>query len=470
MSFAQWFMRRFRIGRSSMADEFSSHERLLLIDDDGDVRRSIRLVIRRLTSDVVEAGTGTGGIEAALDTKPAAVLLDLGLPDMAGLDVLDAIKAALPQTPVVVISGNDNVDSAVYAMRHGAEDFITKPFVPERLLATIRNILRISHLGARVNELENALQRETPASELMGCSARMRGLFDSIKELANDPAPVLVVGETGTGKELVAHALHDIGVRSSNRFVEINCAMLGATRLLGEMFGDPSTAGPVGGRVAAARGGTLFIDSICDMDPEVQLRLVGYLQSAYYEQNHPASVRFVAASNRDLATEVTAGRFRADLLYRLGGCTLSVPPLRERREDIPALTQSFLAEISRQYGRPQPGLDDAALDLLLGYGWPGNVRELENVLRNAFIETDGREIDRDALLPFFAAEHTFEAQGSFGDDGRLLPLRAVERRHLAAALRTCSGNLSETARVLGIGRTTLYRKIEKYGLQALSRG
>ncbi len=453
-----------------MADSPNSRERLLLIDDDGDVRRSIRLVVRRLTSDVVEAGSGAEGIATALEKRPAAVLLDLGLPDMAGLEVLDAIKAGLPQTPVVVISGDDTVDSAVDAMRHGAEDFITKPFLPERLLATVRNILRISQLGHRVNELESALQRETPASELVGCSTRIRCLSDAIRKLANDTVPVLVVGETGTGKELVAHALHENGTHADRPFVEVNCAMLSGARLATELFGEPSSTGTVGGRISAARGGTLFLDSICDMDPEVQVRMIGYLESELHRDDDDSAVRFVTATNTDLAAGVAAGRFRADLFYRLGGFTLTVPPLRERREDIPALAQSFLAAIARQYGRSEPGLDDAALDLLLGYSWPGNVRELENVLRNAFIESDGREIDRTSLLPFFSAEHTSdEADGAFGDDGHLLPLRAVERRHLAAALRTCSGNLSETARVLGIGRTTLYRKIEKYGLQCLSR-
>lgn len=453
-----------------MTSGLHSGEQLLLIDDDGDVRRSIRLVVRRLTADVREAATGAAGIAAALEAAPAAVLLDLGLPDMSGLDVLDAIKTELPQTPVVVISGEDSVDAAVDAMRHGAEDFITKPFVPERLLATVRNSLRISQLGQRVNELETALQRETPVAQLAGCSGRTRALIKSVKRLSNDSVPVLLLGETGAGKELVAHSLHELGCRADKPFVEINCAMLGTARLMSDMFGDLSGDGHCGGLLAAARSGTFFIDNLCDMGIEAQMRLSGYLESSFSVSESKEGVRIITASNRDVASEVSAGRFRADLFYRLCGCTLSVPPLRERREDIPTLAQRFLAELSRQYSRPHPELDSAALDLLLGYAWPGNVRELENVLRNAFIETDGRSIDRESLLPFLSSDYTGgQEQGAFGDDGHLLPLRAVERRHLAAALRSCSGNLSETARVLGIGRTTLYRKIEKYGLQELSR-
>lgn len=445
-------------------------EQLLLIDDDDDVRRSIRLVVRRLTSEVREAATGREGIAAAAD-HPAAVLLDLGLPDIDGLSVLDAIKTAAPHTPIVVISGSDSVDAAVNAMRHGAEDFITKPFVPERLLATVRSILRISRLGRRVNELESALQHGTRASELAGCSPRMRALSESVKRLARESVPVLVLGEAGTGKELVAHALHNLGPRQDMPFVEVNCAMLGTARLLSEIFGDAPLGSVAGGRLAAARGGTLFIDSISDMKPEVQERLVTYLASGQMPTSGARAVRFVTASSRDLVEEVDAGRFRSELYLRLAGTTLLVPPLRERREDIPALAQAVLGDISRQYGRKHPDIENAALDLLLGYSWPGNVRELEHVLRNAFIETDAGRIDRESLQPFLSEDRTDDdPQSSFGDDGRLLPLRAVERRHLAAALRECSGNLSEAARVLGIGRTTLYRKIEKYGLQDLSHG
>lgn len=453
-----------------MVGGLHSGEQLLLIDDDGDVRRSIRLVVRRLTADVREAATGAAGVAAAREAAPAAVLLDLGLPDMSGLDVLDAIKTDLPRTPVVVISGEDTVDAAVDAMRHGAEDFITKPFVPERLLATVRNILRISQLGQRVDELETALQREEPVSQLAGCSGRTRALIESVRRLSNDSVPVLVLGETGSGKELVAHSLHELGCRADKPFVEINCAMLATNRLIADLFGDLSGDGRCGGLLESARGGTLFIDNLCDMSIEAQMRLIGHLESGFGVPENKEGTRIVAASNRDVASEVAAGRFRADLFYRLCGCTLSVPPLRERREDIPALAQRFLAELSRQYSRPHPELDSAALDLLLGYAWPGNVRELENVLRNAFIETDGRPIDRESLLAFLSSDHAGEYDhGAFGHDGHLLPLRAVERRHLAMALRNCSGNLSETARVLGIGRTTLYRKIEKYGLQELSR-
>jgi DNA-binding NtrC family response regulator len=449
---------------------------LLVVDDDALVRKSIRQTLARLTVDVRECGDGRSAIATAVEIEPAAILLDLDLPDVSGIDVLCAVKAERPDVPVIVVSGSGSVETAVEAMHRGAEDFLTKPFEPARLLAAVRNALRLSALGRRVGELEGVLDASAPFASMIGCSSTMRRLFTNLRKLTHSSATVLVQGETGVGKDLVARALHTEGQRSHGPFVEVNCAAIPSDLLENELFGHESEAFTGAshrrlGKIEAANGGTFFLDEIGDLALSSQAKLLRVLQNRQVERLGsnaavPIDVRVVAATNRQLSEEVAAGRFRADLYYRISVYPLYVPPLRERREDIPPLVEQFVHRAAEAERKACSGVSKDAMAILVAYEWPGNVRELENVIRRAMISLEGDVVRASDLPPHLSATNDAPPprREPVGAGNELLPLHEVEREYVALVLRRCSGNLSEAARALGIGRTTLYRKIEKYGL------
>ena len=452
--------------------------RILIVDDDADLRKAIRMTVRKLADEVDERGCGAEGIRAALADPPSVMLLDLAMPDMTGIDVLAAVKAELPDLPVIMVSGSGTVDNAVEAMRHGALDFVTKPFVPERLKAAVRNALELSALGKRVEQLESALAGGEPFAHIVGCSGSMRLLFASLRKLGRSSATVLIQGETGVGKDLVARALHTEGSRSTGPFVDVNCAAIPHDLLENELFGHESEAFTGAthrrtGKIETASGGTLFLDEVGELDLSSQAKLLRVLQNRRVERlggsdSIPVDVRVVAATNRNLAAEVERGAFRADLYYRLSVYPVHVPPLRERREDIPSLVQHFLERAASAEQRGVPAVSREAMELLASYDWPGNARELENVIRRALIGLDGDVVaERD--LAGFVRGHALpapQAAAALPGADSADTLSEVERKHVTRVLELCHGNLSEAARVLGIGRTTLYRKIEKYGLSS----
>lgn len=427
---------------------------LLLIDDDGDVRRSIRLVVRRLTANIRECATGQAGVDEVMRAAPSAVLLDLGLPDMSGLDVLEAIRSSRPETPVVVISGNDTVDAAVDAMRRGAEDFITKPFLPERLLATVRNILRLAELSRRVEQLEEDGAATGGAANLVAESPAMQGVIDRARSVAMGDHSLLIEGEPGTGKKLLARAIHEWSGAPQGSFVP-----LAARRLhVGDLTRTLESA------AQPAESYTIFLEEVGALDSEAQAEIAEVLA----RRDGPV-VRVIASSSSSLDAQANAGRFDRDLLAKLAANRIAVPSLRDRPEDVGALASLFSMEAAA-CGGSVPDLSPDAFSALCRHDWRGNVSELRRVIECVVRESGDSRLDADAVarhLPA-GAGHDGVVLTPFDADGRLLPLRAVERRHLEAALKACAGNLSETARLLGIGRTTLYRKIERYGLQALS--
>ena len=444
-----------------MPPDLARDTALLVIEDDPEVRRSIRLVLRRLTLAIRECPDGRSGIRDALTGAPTVVLLDLGLPDVNGFEVLATVHAARPEIPIIVVSGGDSVDAAVDAMRQGAVDFIAKPFVPERLLTTVRNVLRLSNLDRRVAELEQQLSTQSSGSRMAPCE---RSLVRALRDLASQPCPVLLQGRPGVGKSLVARALHDWGPRAAQRYSEIHCVGLNAETL------DDALA-PVHAPLWGGGPGSVFLEQVDALDDACQSRLLGILDREANEPRDARRPRLIAASKDDLGSCVARGRFRTDLFRFLSAHTLAVQPLREARDDIPMLAQALLCNASLSASGQRPELDASACEALRAHDWPGNLRELEMVLNRAVATSAGPNLSADAIeaaLETHGAREKGDDPRPFGNDGRLLPLREVERRHLEAALISCSGNLSETARTLGIGRTTLYRKIAKYGLHALS--
>ncbi|RMF22351.1 MAG: sigma-54-dependent Fis family transcriptional regulator [Deltaproteobacteria bacterium] len=452
--------------------------RVLIVDDDADVRLSERACLRRFAAEVEEVAAGKEAIALASGGRFDLVLLDLGLPDLDGIEVLRRIKSQAQQTAVVVVSGRDSIEAAVEAMRAGAEDFVTKPFDPARLRTAVRNALRLSALGRRVEQLESALGARSFAG-MVGCSPGMRQLAASIRKLARSSATVLIQGETGVGKDLVARAIHDEGVRRSAPFVEVNCAAIPPELIENELFGHEREAFTGAerarpGKVELADGGTLFLDEVGELAFPSQAKLLRLLQNRRIERlggNRSISVdvRVVAATNRNLLEEVRAGRFRDDLYYRLSVYPLYVPPLRKRREDIALLVDHFVAAAAKAEGVERPQVTPEALAALRAYDWPGNVRELENVIRRALIGLEGGRLDLSALPESVrggagSASLMPPALEKAAAGGRILPLREVEREYVELALERCRGNLSEAARMLGIGRTTLYRKLERYGI------
>ncbi len=443
---------------------------VLLVDDEPLLLRSLRRILAGEGHEVRLAESAEQVRATLAEASPDVVLLDLFLGGDSGLELLDRIKADHPETEVVVITGNASVESAVGCMRRGAFDYLAKPLEDvHRVRTTVRKALERRHLVRRNRQLEEELRERGSLPELVGRSPRMRSLVRMIESLRHNESHVLIVGESGTGKELVARAIHATSRRAMGPFVPVDCGALPESIIESELFGNRRGAftGATGapGLFRAADGGTLFLDEIGEIPTSVQAKL---LRSLQYKEVRPVGagepvsvdIRVVSATHRDLAGMVDAGAFRMDLFYRLNVVRLELPPLRERRQDIPLLVQHFLAR-QRRAGSTVEGLEDDALELLLAHDWPGNVRELENVLESALALSRGPRL-RAAALPL--SRRTLGPAAPPAADAPPLSLEAYERRALERALHECGNNATEAARRLGIGRSTLYRKLARHGI------
>ena len=451
---------------------------ILIIDDNETIRVGMEHVIRKMGHTALSAASGKEGLGLMRKQELDFLITDLKMEGMDGVQVLKAAAEIDPDCPAMIITAFGTVETAVEAMKIGAYDFIQKPFAPEVVRLKVERALelRAARRARRRLESENEyLRAESDGryGELVGSAPCMQAVFRVIEKVAPTDSSVLISGESGTGKELVAHAIHKLSRRASGPFIKVNCGALTETLLESELFGHEkgSFTGAVRrklGRFELADGGTLLLDEIGDISPALQLKLLRVLQEREFERVGGEStvridVRVISATNRNLSQEVAAGRFREDLYYRLHIVPLQIPPLRDRREDIPLLTQHFIAKLAPRANPRVNGIEDSALGRLMSYPWPGNVRELENAIEQALVFADGIRIAIATLPEFLRGEENGEPlELPKGEMSLPDVLEDLERQLILRAFQKANRVKTETARLLGIKTSALYYKLEKY--------
>ena len=444
---------------------------ILIVDDEKNTREGLARALRR-HYDVLLAEGGRRALEQMAETPVDVLLSDVRMPDMDGLALMQRALARTPQPVVVLLTAYGTIETAVDAMKRGAYDFLTKPVHLDRLDLLLQRALRERATASENRQLHEQLNAKYGLEGIIGQSAPMQEVFETIRQVAASRATVLVQGESGTGKELVAHAIHQLGPRATGPFVPVHCAALSQNLLESELFGHEKGAftGAVErrrGRFELADGGTLFLDEVSEIDPSIQVKILRVLEEHQFErvggqETLDVDVRLVAATNRDLKKMVEEGTFREDLFYRLYVVVIHLPPLRERTGDIPLLVQHFVKELAQENGKAVEGVTPEAMDVLASYPWPGNVRELRNAVeRMIVLSRGGRLTVRDIPAAVRdAAPH--RAGTALGPD---LSLEEAEKRLIAGALRAHDGNRTRAAAKLGISRRTLHRKLNEYGLR-----
>jgi NtrC-family two-component system response regulator AlgB len=441
---------------------------ILLIDDETSLRRTLRTTLESMGHTVAEAAGGDEARQCLKRQRFDVAFLDLRLGREDGMDLLPVLLREAPGIDVVMVTAYASVDSAIEALRRGAFDYLPKPFTPGQLRLVLERRTKVRRLQGQVAALREEVRAATPDMDLQTREPAMRQALDVAFQVAASEATILLRGESGTGKGVLAHAIHDRSPRAAGPFVTVHCPSLSAELLESELFGHVRGAftGAVQdteGKVAAAAGGTLFLDEVGDMPPPLQAKLLRLLQDRCYERvgetrTRTADVRILAATNRDLAAEVAAGRFREDLFYRLNVIEIELPPLRQRRSDVLPLAGHLLRFFARQAGKNVTGFTPDAEAALLRHAWPGNVRELRNAIERGVILTPGPEIDR-VHLP----SQVGSAPAARLEVGGAVTLEALEAEHIRRVLATAA-SLDEAATILGIDPSTLYRKRKRYGL------
>ncbi|MGE0453264.1 MAG: sigma-54-dependent transcriptional regulator [Vicinamibacteria bacterium] len=446
--------------------------RILLVDDHAESRSSLAYVLEKRGESVLQAPNGRAALVLARHERLHALILDLKLPDMDGLSVLDAVLEEAPGLPAIVVTGFGSIDMAVEAMKRGASDFLTKPIQVDNLLSILDRCVEQAGLSGAVSTPPSAAAAEMRQLGIVGESRAMLALFDALKRAAPHDSTVLVLGESGTGKELIARALHALGPRSAGPFVAVNCATLSDHILESELFGHERGAFTSADRakpgvMETADGGTLLLDEVNEMGLGCQAKLLRAIERREFRRvggtrKIKVNLRVCAASNVDMEDCVSSGRFRADLYYRLKVLSLEVPPLRERKEAIPVLAQHFLDEVTTTARLPQRHLTPEALAQLARYEWPGNVRELRNVMESVALMGPKPTIDVADLPANVRKLAVGELRIAVGTT-----LDAAERELITRTLAAYP-TIKESARVLGIGLRTLHSKIQRYGLRGRS--
>ena len=456
---------------------------ILVIDDEQSIRDSVKGVLTDEGYQVLTAGSGTEGIETIRSKKPDVVILDIWMPQMDGIETLKHIKVEWPQQPVIMMSGHGTIETAVKATKLGAYDFVEKPIYLERLLVLIKNVIATQDLVRENHALRQQVQKN---KQFVGQSSVIQQIKEMIQQVGPTTGSVLITGENGTGKELVAHNIHAASTRFDKPFVEVNCAAIPEELIESELFGHEKGAFTGAtqmrrGKFDLANGGTLFLDEIGDMSLKTQAKILRILQEQKFErvggtQTTTVDVRIIAATNKDLKNEISRGGFREDLFYRLNVIPFQVPPLRKRKEDIRALAEHFLKEFAQTHGKPARDLHPEALKVLENYTWPGNVRELRNLIERMTILTP----ESAGVRPVSAAELLQHLQGEYGsltvapteatDHREARNLREArqefEKQYILKILEENAWNVSKTAAILGVERSHLHKKIKSYGLEA----
>ena len=439
---------------------------ILIIDDEKNIRHALRVCIEALGAKVGEAPSAQAALDAMGRMTYEVAFLDLRLGVDSGLDLIPRLLAENPNLTIVVVTAYATIETAVEAMRRGAWDYLPKPFTPAQIRHTLDRILKQHSLMMRAADLESRLTAETPDILLASAASSVRNVLDIVARAAQSDAAVLFRGESGTGKGVLARALHKQSKRHERPFVLVNCPTLSEDLLASELFGHAKGAftGAVRdqvGRVEAAEGGTLFLDEIGEMPANLQAKLLRFLQEKQFERigetrTRQADVRVVAATNRDLDADVRNGAFREDLLYRLNVVEVKVPALRERREDILPLARHFLAFFARSMGRAVPELSPTAEHALEDHAWPGNVRELRNAIERAIILWPSPRLEPQAFPERIAGAK--ERGPHVGGD---FSVEAIERAHILSVM-TRAPSLDAAAAILGIDSSTLWRKRKRY--------
>ena len=448
----------------------ATKERILVVDDEQNARTALRTLLGEEGYDIAEAADGEEALAKIAELDPAVVLTDMRMPRMDGITLIKRAREAGSEAAFVMMTAFASVQAAVDAMKAGAENYLTKPLDLQSVLIFLEKALEKRRLQRETVSLRDRVREQYRLDGLVGDAPELRAVYEVVRQAAPTKATVLILGESGTGKEIIAHALHEESQRRDKPFVKVSCAALSETLLESELFGHErgSFTGALGrkeGRFELADGGTLFLDEIGEISPATQIKLLRVLQTREFErvggtQTLKVDVRLVAATNRDLAAEVKAGKFREDLYYRLNVVAVTLPPLRRRKGDLPALASHFIEKYARLYGKDVRGLAPGTLNALLAHDWPGNVRELENAIERAVVLAQSQEITADDLPPSLRG-----ARPDRREAGSLIPgatLYEIEREAILRTLELVGGSTSRAAEMLGISARKIQYRMKEY--------
>jgi DNA-binding NtrC family response regulator len=443
---------------------------VLIIDDEKNIREGLGTSFELEGYEVRLAANGQEGLAYLAKGDIDLVITDLRMDGISGEEVLRHVTTEMPGIPVIVLTGHGSIDAAVDAMRQGAYDFLTKPLNLDQLTMIVKRALQGRELSLQHQQLQKEIDGAHKFDNMIGKSAEMQKVFELVKRVAPTKASVLITGESGVGKELVADAVHNLSPRSGHEMIKVHCAALSETLLESELFGHEKGAYTGAdkmqkGRFELAHESTIFLDEIGEINPSVQVKLLRVLQDRKFErvggeQTIDVDVRVIAATNKDMEKEVAAGRFREDLYYRLNVVHIEVPPLRERRDDIPLLLNAFLQNFAEENGKQITGIDVRARAALYKYDWPGNIRQLRNCMESAVVMCTKNEITLDDLPPTISGvKDAADISIPVG-----VTMEEAEKIIIRENLVSNKGNKSRTADILGIGRKTLHRKLQEYGI------
>jgi DNA-binding NtrC family response regulator len=451
--------------------------RILIVDDEVKIRRMIALLLKEEGYEVFAAGDGETAVCDALHLNPDVILLDHRMPDMTGIEVLRRIKAKRPQQVAIIVTAHGSIALAVNAIKEGAYDFIEKPFDNDQMLLTVRRAVEYHNLSGELKQLKTRISDSYSFGQIVGNSAKLQQVLAQVRKVATTSATVLVTGESGVGKELVARAVHKFSPRAEKPMIVVNCGAIPLTLIESELFGHEKGAFTDAremhcGSFEQANGGTLFLDEIGELPLDAQVKLLRALENRTINRvggKKPIAVdvRIIAATNRNLEEKVRQGTFRLDLLYRLNVFTIQVPSLRERRDDIPQLIDYFIAKYSKTMSLNVKGITQGAIDKLVNYDWPGNIRDLENAVQSAMILAQNGIINADHL-PMRIKGYPLSIELPSADEnnvGKIKRINArVEKNIIEKTLKRYGNNRILTAEALNISRKTLFNKMKKYGI------